>query len=197
MLYSILKIVFRISFTILFRFEVIGRENIPREGAVVIASNHASLLDPPLIGTAASRKMHFMAKEELFVPILGTCYKILGAFPVSRGASDMGAIKHAIDILKSHEVLGIFPEGTRSKTGALGQAGSGTMLIAKKGAAAVVPTAVIGSNLRLQKSFWPKIKVVFGEPMYFTEDMVCDKRFLQSRTQEMMGQIELLIKKNS
>ena len=71
MWYRFVQLLFRVLFSIFFRLETIGRENIPHEGPVVIASNHVSLLDPPMIGTAASRPIHFMAKSELFVPVLG------------------------------------------------------------------------------------------------------------------------------
>ena len=121
MIYTLVKNLFKILFTIFLRLKVEGTENIPKDGPLVIASNHLSLLDPPVLGTAATRKVHFMAKEELFVPVLGTIYKILGAFPVRRGGADRAAIKHGIDILESGQVLAIFPEGTRSKTGELGE----------------------------------------------------------------------------
>ena len=115
MIYTLVKNLFKILFTIFLRLKVEGTENIPKDGPLVIASNHLSLLDPPVLGTAATRKGHFMAKEELFVPVLGTIYKILGAFPVRRGGADRAAIKHGIDILESGQVLAIFPEGTAAR----------------------------------------------------------------------------------
>ena len=132
MIYTLVKNLFKILFTIFLRLKVEGTENIPKDGPLVIASNHLSLLDPPVLGTAATRKVHFMAKEELFVPVLGTIYKILGAFPVRRGGADRAAIKHGIDILESGQVLAIFPEGTRSKTGELGKAQPGALMMASK-----------------------------------------------------------------
>ena len=78
------KIIFSVLFRIILRLKIIGRENIPMEGPVVIASNHMSLLDPPVVGTASSRPVNFMAKSELFVPVLGPCTAPLGAFPVHR-----------------------------------------------------------------------------------------------------------------
>ena len=113
MWYRFVQLLFSILFRIIYRLRVIGRENIPRKGPVVIACNHVSLLDPPMVGTASSRPVHFMAKSELFVPVLGTLYKSLGAFPVHRGAGDAHAIRTALTILKHQEVLGIFPEGHR------------------------------------------------------------------------------------
>jgi 1-acyl-sn-glycerol-3-phosphate acyltransferase len=196
MWYYFVQVFFHIIFKILFRLEIIGRENIPKNGPLIVASNHASLLDPPLVGTASTRKVYFMAKEELFVPILGSIYKSLGAFPVKRGASDRTAIKCALNLLKTDKVLGIFPEGTRSKTGKLGHAGSGTLGLAGKFKVPIIPTAVIGSNLKLQKSFWPKIKVVFGKPIFFPNDRVVDKELLQEMTDEMMLEIGQMLENN-
>ena len=127
MFYSVLKIILRILFKIFLRLEVKGAENIPATGPLVIASNHLSLLYPPVIGVASTRKVHFMAKQELFVPVLGDIYKLLGAFPVKRGGADRTAIKHGIDLMLDGGVLAIFPEGTRSKTGALGKAEPGAL----------------------------------------------------------------------
>ena len=101
MIYTLVKNLFKILFTIFLRLKVEGTENIPKDGPLVIASNHLSLLDPPVLGTAATRKVHFMAKEELFVPVLGTIYKILGAFPVRRGGADRAAIKHVLTYWKA------------------------------------------------------------------------------------------------
>ena len=119
MIYTVVKNLLKILFRIFLRLRIEGAENIPKDGPLVIACNHLSLLDPPVLGTAATRKVHFMAKEELFVPVLGDIYRLLGAFPVRRGGADRAAIKHGIDILESNQVLAIFPEGTRSKTGEL------------------------------------------------------------------------------
>jgi len=196
MWYYFVQVFFHVVFKILFRLEIIGRENIPKTGPLIVASNHASLLDPPLVGTASTRKVCFMAKEELFVPIMGAVYRSLGAFPVKRGASDRTAIKWALHLLKTDEVLGIFPEGTRSKNGKLGHAGSGTLGLAGKFRVPIVPTAVIGSNLKLQKSFWPKIKVVFGQPIYFPQDRVVDKELLQEMTDKMMAEIGKMLENN-
>jgi len=196
MWYKFVQTLFMFIFKIVFRLEIVGQENIPNLGAVVIASNHASLLDPPLVGTASSRPVHFMAKQELFVPVLGAIYKSLGAFPVHRGASDRQAIKTSMDILRDNKVLGIFPEGTRSKDGKLGKAGPGALGIASKMHAIVVPAAVVGSNLHLQKSFWPKIKVIFGQPIHFSQDMRLTKTDLEQMTEKMMHSIQIMLDNN-
>ncbi len=192
MWYRFVQFIFSILFRIVYRLKVIGRENIPKTGAVVIACNHVSLLDPPMVGTASSRPVHFMAKSELFVPILGPLYKSLGAFPVHRGAGDAHAIRTALTILKHREVLGIFPEGTRSKDGRLGKAQPGALAIALKGRAAVVPTCILGSDLKRRNSFWPKVTVVFGKPMDL-EDEKGTKLEVEELSEKLMEEIQALM----
>ncbi len=192
MIYTIVRALFKILFAIGLRLRVEGTENIPKEGPLVIACNHLSLLDPPVLGTAASRKVHFMAKEELFVPVLGTIYKILGAFPVRRGGADRAAIKHGIEILESGQVLAIFPEGTRSKTGKLGKAQPGALMMASKAKATIVPACIIGTDYKRYGRIWPKVTVRFGKPIPFPQDAVVSKELLLELTDDMMHHIASL-----
>ncbi len=196
MFYSFLKVVLYVLAKVILRLEISGTENIPQNGPVVIASNHLSLLDPPIIGVAATRKIHFMAKQELFVPILGSIYRTLGAFPVRRGAADRNAIKFGIDLLLAEKVLAIFPEGTRSKNGQLGKAEPGALMMAGKARAVIVPTAVSGTNLRSNGRVWPKVKVKFGKPIYFLEDEPVTKEVIIRMTDELMNEIQTLLDKN-
>lgn len=192
MIYSVLKTLLKLIFLVTLRMRYEGTENIPAEGPLVIASNHVSLLDPPVLGTCSTRKVHFMAKQELFVPVLGFIYRTLGAFPVRRGGADRAAIKHGIDILQSGKVLAIFPEGTRSKTGKLGKAEPGALMMASKARAAIVPSCVIGTDFRRQGRIWPKVTVRFGKPIYFPEGVPITKELLGSMTEEMMEHIAKL-----
>lgn len=192
MIYTIVKGLLKLIFTVVLRLKIEGRENIPKDGPLVIASNHLSLLDPPVLGIAATRKVHFMAKEELFVPVLGTIYKILGAFPVRRGGADRAAIKHGIEILESGNVLAIFPEGTRSKTGELGKAQPGALMMASKVKATIVPACIIGTDYKRHGRIWPKVTVRFGKPMPFPEGAEVNKEFLHAMTEEMMQHIARL-----
>ena len=170
-LYGFCEIIFPWIFKIWLRWEVFGRENIPAEGPVVIAANHLSLLDPPVLGAAATRKVHFMAKSELFKPAwFGALIRKLGAFPVRRGAMDRDAIKTGLTILKENKVLAVFPEGTRSKTGELGRAGGGAFMMAVKCKAKIVPAYIYGTDLK-RHSGWPKVRVIFGKPMEYDPDM--------------------------
>ncbi len=196
MFYSFLKVVLYVLAKIILRLEITGTENIPQNGPVVIASNHLSLLDPPIIGVATPRKIHFMAKQELFVPILGSIYRTLGAFPVRRGAADRNAIKYGIDLLLAEKVLAIFPEGTRSKNGQIGKAEPGALMMAGKARAVIVPTAVSGTNLSSSGRIWPKVKVKFGKPIYFLEDEPVTKEVIMRMTDELMNEIQTLLDEN-
>lgn len=196
MFYSFIKAVIYVLAKIFLRLEISGTENIPLNGPVVIASNHVSLLDPPIIGVATPRKIHFMAKQELFVPVLGTIYRTLGAFPVRRGTADRNAIKYGIDLLLAEKVLAIFPEGTRSKNGKIGKAEPGALMMAGKARAVIVPTAVSGTNLSSSGSIWPKVKVKFGKPIYFLEDEPVTKEVIVRMTDELMTEIQALLDEN-
>ncbi|MGE7215690.1 lysophospholipid acyltransferase family protein [Priestia koreensis] len=147
-----------------YRFEVVGAENVPSEGGVIVCSNHIDNLDPPAVGITCPRPVSFMAKEELFkLPLLKSILPKLEAFPVRRGMSDREALRKGLGILKEGKVLGLFPEGTRSKDGKLGKGLAGVGFFALRSEAAVVPCAVIGPYRKFKK-----VKVVYGEPIDLT-----------------------------
>lgn len=160
-LYTFGKALVKTALTPLYRFEVIGLEKFPKEGGILLCSNHIHALDPPVVGMTAPRTVHFMAKEELFkTPILGPILPKVNAFPVKRGMSDREALRSALKILKGGEVMGLFPEGTRSTDGVLKKGLSGAGFFALRGEADVVPCAIIGPY-----KMFRKVKVVYGEPI--------------------------------
>jgi 1-acyl-sn-glycerol-3-phosphate acyltransferase len=194
MFYRFARTLCRIYFRLVNRWEVIGHENIPQQGGVLICPNHISNFDPPLVGSAMSRPIRFMAKEELFkVPVLSFLIKDLGAFPVKRGAGDRQAIRQSLQILENGEVLGIFPEGSRSKSGGLEEAHSGAAFFALKTDATVVPVAIVGS-------FAPfaKIKIIFGTPLDLSayRDQKGSKETLAEITSLIMTSIQKLIEQH-
>jgi len=191
--YVVLRFFLNIFYVIFFRFKVVGSENIPKTGAAIIASNHVSLLDPPTLGVACGRPIHFMAKSELFTnPLFSFLIRKLGAFPVRRGMGDYAAVKKALAILNGGEVLGIFPEGTRSKDGRLGKAGPGVMVLAGRAAAVVVPTAIIGTGKISWRNPFPQITVAFGRPLVFPEK-TAEQVVLQQRAEQIMSSIQMLL----
>lgn len=159
----------RLILQTVFRWRVRGLENLPAAGGLIIASNHISNFDPPLIGCALplTRRIHFMAKIELFKnPLFGRIIFALGAFPVRRGLADRTAIRTALALLESGEVVGIFPEGTRSKSGTLGRAEPGMGMIAVKAGVPVVPAAITGTNQIFSDGhFLPRFTVSFAAPV--------------------------------
>lgn len=171
MLYYVGRAFFRAFFTLMCRWRVEGIENIPKTGGVIYAPNHTSHLDPPLVGSAGSRRTFFMAKWELFsVPILGWCIRRTHAFPVSRGSADRQAIRQAEGLLKRGEVVILFPEGTRSEDGRLQDAELGLAMIAARAGVPVVPVGIIGSNRALPRGSVfvrpAQITVRFGTPVF-------------------------------
>lgn len=142
--------------------QVEGREHIPDQGAAIIAPNHVSNNDPPLIGYALPRHVNFMAKEELFRnPLFSLLIRWLGAFPVRRDGVDKIAIRRAMEILKAGLLLGIFPEGSRQEPGHLGEFHDGAASLALRMGVPIIPTAVIGSKSLSRGS----ATIAFGEPL--------------------------------
>ena len=154
-LYKVAKFLLSPLLFVLYRVKVIGLENVPKSGRVVLCSNHISNMDPILLAVAIKRQIFFMAKEELFKnKFLGKLIKILGGFPIKRGARDVSAIKTARDILRDGKVLGIFIEGTRSKTGELLKPKPGAILLAKDTFSGILPVCIKsadGSKVKILK----------------------------------------------
>ena len=190
MLYAFLKIFFQTLFRIVFRTRVRGTEHLPKEGPVILAANHMSNWDPPLLACFMPRIVSYMAKEELFEhPIFGTAIRICHAFPVKRGAADRAAIKTAVQVLKGGHCLGLFPEGTRSRTGKMRKAEAGVGLIAAMTGAPVVPAAILGTDkIFANGGFLPKLMILVGEPMHFTGDRK-DKAQLEAFSQSILDEI--------
>lgn len=164
-LYRLARLAFALVFAVVYRWDVRGREHVPERGPVLLCANHFDWWDPPLVGTVSPRPVFFMAKEELFrYPVLGTLLPKVGAFPVRRGTADRRALKTALDLLARGEVVGIFPEGTRSRDGTLLPAEPGAALLAVWSRAPVVPVAISGPY----RPFRP-IRVRIGEPFELTE----------------------------
>jgi len=190
MIYFILRVIFCTFFKIIFRAEIIGKENLPMEGAAIVAANHMSNWDPPLLACFLPRPVGYMAKEELFRnPVFGGIIRRAHAFPVKRGAADRGAIKAAVQVLKTGHCLGLFPEGTRSRTGQMKKAEAGVGLIAAMTDAPVVPAAIVGTDkIFANGGHFPKLRVIYGKPLHFTGDRK-DKEQLAVFSQNIMDEI--------
>ena len=157
------------------RLEAQGVNNIPKEGGVLFLSNHVSFLDPVIVGSAANREIHYMARSNAFdIPGLGKLIAVFNAYPVNRGAPDLGALRKTISLLKDGNAVLIFPEGTRSVDGALGKARDGACFIAHRAGVPTIPVFHSGAervlprnSKRLRRA---KLTVTFGEPLELTAE---------------------------
>jgi len=179
-----------------FHWKVIGRENVPREGGCILAPNHRSNLDPPLVGSTLTRQVYFLAKKELFtVPVLGWLIKRTNALPIKRGAIDRAAVKSCIDALHDGHLLTVFPEGTRSKTEQFLSPKPGIGVIARKAGVPIVPVYVEGStDLKSALLFKRRLRVTFGPmmPAEYVMSFADEKEGYLALASEVMQRIEKL-----
>jgi 1-acyl-sn-glycerol-3-phosphate acyltransferase len=174
-----------------------GSEHIPASGGVIIASNHLSYLDPPLVCSGTKREVHFLAKKELFgkwySPVL---ISNLNTIPVRRGRFDRASYLKAIEIARRGDVLVLFPEGTRSKDGKLREGKTGAAKISIEAGVPVVPACIRNSNRIKQVLFSAdRVEVRFGKPIYPSEfdSVQPEKEKLAQYTAEIMRRIGELL----
>jgi 1-acyl-sn-glycerol-3-phosphate acyltransferase len=170
--------------------KVTGTENVPMDGGLVVAANHRSYLDPPLLGTWFPRPIHYMAKQELWkIPLLGPLISAVDAFPVNRDAADIGSIKRALRILKDGGVVGIFPEGTRNVSGEA-QVKSGAVVLASAAHCPVVPVGLVHTELAIRRLRAAHVELRIGTPMLFQgSSRKATKAEIEAWTDELMRKI--------
>jgi len=162
---------FKLFLLIWHRLRIRGVENIPNEGGVLLASNHASFLDPPVVGVGyRKRPVHFMARDTLWNSKFGTWWMTkVGCIPVSRGTGDLKALKTTIKMLKEGKVVSMFPEGTRTENGELQEAKGGIGFIIEKSGCVVVPAYIDGTykaHPKGTKFIKPlKVTITYGKPI--------------------------------
>ncbi len=174
------------------RFEIIGKENLPKSGGIVYASNHISFADPIFWVLSIRRRICYMAKAELYnSKFLRGIFKLAGVFPVERGKASVNSVNHAIDIVKNGGILGIFPEGTRSKDGKPARAKSGVAYIANATGADVVPMAVVSKG---KIKPFKKVKLYVGKPIPHSEIHFegTDRKGLRNASERIMSEITKL-----
>jgi 1-acyl-sn-glycerol-3-phosphate acyltransferase len=194
MLYEVLKPVTRGLARLAFGLEAHGTEHVPMSGPTLVVANHSSVLDPPLVGAASPRTLHFMAKAELFdVPLFGRFIHALNARPVRREGHDASALRAALKLLDEGRALLVFPEGTRGDEGVLRDGKPGAGMLAMLSGAQVVPTFIQGSG-----HAWPrggkgprlaKVRVDFGKPFAFERPVGRNKGQYTIASREMMAAI--------
>lgn len=191
-LYRVGQAVCRPIMKVFYRYKFINNNSIPHEGAYIIASNHMSFSDPVLLGLGQRRRLFFMAKQELFKnKFFAVLIRALGAFPVERGAGDGKAIKTGEDLIKEGNVMTIFIEGGRTKTGEFMRPRSGCALVAQQMQVPVIPACItITGN---PKHRFAKRVIHFGDPLTpqqlgLTPDG--DRRQLKNATNMIMDEIK-------
>ena len=201
-LYAPSRTVIRFLCRVLFRLEVHGESNVPERGGFMLISNHASNLDPPMLGCMLKRPLHFLAKSELFkMPVLNWWARNVNAHPIRRGAVDRGAMREVNRILREGHGLVIFPEGTRTRDGSLQPAKAGVAMMAVQAGAPCVPAYVDGSY-----QAWPrdrlfplprKIRIFYGESFSLPPrpDGVSSKEHYHLCASEMWRRIDALREK--
>jgi 1-acyl-sn-glycerol-3-phosphate acyltransferase len=165
-LYHALRWVTTLIVAVALHLRVFGLRNVPARGAFIIASNHLSWADIPLVAVRLHRKVIYMAKEEYFSSRMAWVVRFLGAFPVKRGEGDRQALRTGEEQLKKGNILVMFPEGTRSRTRTMAKGHAGLGLIALRTGAPVVPVAIWGSE-KVFKEFRPRVTLCYGDPMVF------------------------------
>ena len=169
---------------VLWRYRATGADHVPRSGAVIVACNHISYLDPVLLGVALPRPVTYLAKKELFaIPVLGPIITALGAYPTDRGAGGTAALRAAVRVLKEGRCVGIFPEGTRNLDGSAKEKGGAAMLALLTGAL-VVPAAVAGTKDAKRLA---RFQIAFGAPYRVPPDR--SEGGVERATAEIMRQI--------
>ena len=191
-------IFFRTLYATYFRWRVFNPERVPETGAIILASNHASFLDPPLVGAGLKRGINYLARESLFrFPGIGALLRSWSAVPVDRDGGGAAGLKAILDRLFAGGGIILFPEGTRTRDGNLQPARSGIGLVVVKSTAPVVPVRVFGTYAaygRHVKFPRPKrIAVKYGQPMNLdklrTEAKACSKARLKGIYQEIADEI--------
>jgi 1-acyl-sn-glycerol-3-phosphate acyltransferase len=188
-LYDVASVVVGAIGRVFFRLRVIGKENVPRDGGLIVACNHVSNFDPPLLGVSVPRPVSYMAKKELFaIPVLGWLIAHLNAYSVDRQAGGTAALRASLRMLKEGRCVGVFPEGGRNVTGDREVKGGAAFLAAASGVP-VVPAAIVGTR-RLRP--FHQVTVAFGPPIRIERNRQADGDDLEKGAEEIMQRIHEL-----
>jgi 1-acyl-sn-glycerol-3-phosphate acyltransferase len=195
---------YRTTFALYFGWRVFNSERVPLKGSVILASNHQSFLDPPLVGSGLKRDINYLARKSLFrIPVLGWVLRTVNAVPVDRDGGGAAGLKAIMDRLHAGGAIILFPEGTRSKDGQLQPARSGVGLTVIKSEAPVVPVRVFGTREAWGRGVrFPRphaVAVKYGRPMNFVqlraEAANCSKARLKQIYQQVADEIMAAVAK--
>jgi 1-acyl-sn-glycerol-3-phosphate acyltransferase len=184
---EIFKFIFKIITIIIYRPQIIGAENVPKEGNAIICANHVHFWDSVVIIVMLKRKVNVLAKEELFKPKFNKWFAgVIGAYPVKRGTADLGAVKTSLKLMENKELLLVFPEGTRNGVAKGKKAKKGSVMIAATSESPIIPIGVQGTF----KPF-TKVTLNIGNPIDYSayKNETKDKAKMDELAQELMTEI--------
>jgi 1-acyl-sn-glycerol-3-phosphate acyltransferase len=189
---------------VLVRLQIQGLENVPREGGIIVVGNHLHNADPIFISIACPRPLHYMAKKELMdVPVLGRILRWAGSFPINRGNVDRTAIRRATATVEQGIALGMFPEGSRSRSMKIERVLPGAGLVALQGKVAIVPAAITGTERlpfngtkqhRKGDAPFPDpghrgVRIIFGKPIHIPETIDGKRTTASAATDYLMRRV--------
>ena len=190
----------KLCFVCFFSYRVVGKEKLVTDGPVLIASNHESYLDPPLVGVAYDKAVYYLARKTLFTGFGAWRYPRLNSIPVDQDRPDMTSLKTIIKLLRGGNQVVVFPEGARTLDGELQKAEAGTGLIVAKSKAVVQPVRIFGARAALPRGtnklrFRP-ITLVIGDPITFTAEELKakgrdDYQKISDKIMQSISEIEL------
>jgi 1-acyl-sn-glycerol-3-phosphate acyltransferase len=177
--------------------DIRGKKNVPREGPLILASNHLNNADPVILTHAIPRQIAWLTKAEWFsTPVIGPMFRWGGMIPVRRFEADLGALRKAQDHLKDGGCLGMFPEGTRSREMSLKEGEPGSALIALRTGAPIIPVAVWGTeNVKLPRDILRRTRahIRFGEPFTLERSARISRKDVAAGTERIMQEIAALL----
>jgi 1-acyl-sn-glycerol-3-phosphate acyltransferase len=188
--YALASAVCRLVLRVGWRFRTVDADRVPPSGPLILAANHVSYFDPPALACGLPRPIHYMAKAQLFrIPLLGTIIRWCYAYPVDRSRGDVGAIKRSVEVLRTGAAVGVFPEGTRNKSGTVVPQG-GVALLHQLSGAPIVPAYITGTGAWRR---FHRIQVIYGEPFRLAKPgEKASREDLAKWTGEIMGRITTL-----
>jgi len=185
-LYRIIRPIITIGFKLLFTPQIIGKENIPSDGRIILAGNHTSILDCLLLISCTKRSIHFLAKKELWNGPKKIIFNNLGLIPVNRKSKDHKALETAIEYLNNNKLIGIFPEGTTEKQGYMLPFKMGAIKMAKETNSKIVPFGISGKY----KLFSKNLKIIFDKPIEILDsDLEKEKQNLENVVKKLRGEV--------
>ncbi|MEM9445020.1 MAG: lysophospholipid acyltransferase family protein [Verrucomicrobiota bacterium] len=195
--YRFVQVSFHVHLNLFHQFKSEGIDNIPSEGGFILACNHVSYLDPPLVGGSFSREIHYLARKSLFKPpILDWLLPELNAFPIDQDRPDMSSLKKVIRLAKSGEGVLIFPEGSRSYDGEPQPAQPGIGLVLAKADVPIIPARIFGGHLAWPRdkalSLFHPVQLVIGKSFQITTPKKASKEAYQKIGDEVMAAIRAI-----